>query len=71
LDDLHARWPDVLVQRVGDYLPELERGARKILGRACAAYERDATTRRRLGSFLLSDTLGPLFVLKSAVAAAA
>jgi hypothetical protein len=69
--DLHARRLDVLVERVRGYLPRLEPSARKILGRACAAYERDATTRRRVCALLLSDTLGPLFAVNSSFAAAA
>ena len=69
--DLHARRLDVLVERVRGYLLGLEPSARKILDRACAAYERDATTRRRVCALLLSDTLGPLFAVNSSFAAAA
>jgi hypothetical protein len=69
--DRHERRLDVLVERLRGCLAELERTPRRMLERACATYERDASMRRRLGTLLLSDTLGPLFALSRTLAAAA
>jgi hypothetical protein len=69
--DAHGRRLDVLVGRVRSHLPALGRRKRKILSRACAAYENDPAIRRRLGALLLSDTLGPLHRLNMSLAAAA